>query len=144
MAARVRRATIVIDAAASVIAGRTRCFTRSTRSPPPYGAYMPDAGSQPSTSEKSTISTMPSQNTGMLAPKREATALVRSSSEFGRVAERMPSATPPIEEITSAVTVSSSVALSRVSTSPRTGRRIQSERPRSPCTTCPIQRPYCT
>ena len=43
---------------------------------------MPEAGSQPSQSEKITISTMPSQNTGMLAPKSDATALSRSRSEL--------------------------------------------------------------
>ena len=64
---------------------------------------MPEAGSQPSQSAKITISTMPSQNDGMLAPKSEATALSRSSSECGRAAEAMPSARPPMVESRSAL-----------------------------------------
>ena len=87
---------------------------------------------------------MPSQNDGMLAPNSEATALSRSSTEFGRVAAATPSATPTALESTSAVAVSSSVACSRVRTSPSTGRFIQSERPRSPRATWPIHVRYCT
>ena len=37
---------------------------------------------------------MPSQNTGMLAPKSEVTALTRSSHECGRIAEATPSDDP--------------------------------------------------
>ena len=96
---------------------------------------MPEAGSQPSQSANTTIRTMPSQNDGMLAPKSEATALSRSSSERGHAAEATPSAMPPAVERTSAVPVRSSVAPSRPSTSGNTGRFIQIERPRSPRTT---------
>ena len=105
---------------------------------------MPEAGTQPSQSAKITISTMPSQKTGMLAPKSEATALSRSSSEFGRMADAMPSARPPAVESTSAAPVSTSVALKRPSTSFSTGRFIQIERPRSPRATRPSQWTYCT
>jgi hypothetical protein len=90
------------------------------------------------------MSTMPSQNVGMLAPNREATADRRSSSEFARRAEAIPSAIPPTVERKSAVPVSSSVALKRSSTSPSTGRFIQSERPRSPRATWAIQVTYWT
>src|SRR5712691_1218158 len=48
---------------------------------------MPEAGSQPSQSEKTTMRTMPSQNTGMLAPKREVTAHSGGDAE-GETAER--------------------------------------------------------
>src|SRR6185295_365260 len=135
---------IVTDAAARVTAGSARCTSKSRRSPPPYGANMPEAGSQPSQSAKITISTMPSQKTGMLAPKSEATALSRSSAEFGRIADVMPSARPPAVESRSAAPVSTSVALKRVSTSPSTGRFIQIDRPRSPRATSPSQCTYCT
>jgi hypothetical protein len=87
---------------------------------------------------------MPSQKTGMLAPKSDATALSRSSSELARAAEAMPSAMPPIVDRRSALAVRSIVALYRSSTSASTGRFIQSERPRSPRSTCPIQVRYCT
>src|SRR6266478_2026187 len=108
------------------------------------GANIPEAGSQPSHSEKITISTMPSQKTGMLAPKSEATALSRSSREFARVAEAMPSAMPPTVERRRALAVRSSVALNRPITSASTGRFIQSERPRSPRRTWLIQWKYWT
>src|ERR1700757_5247819 len=74
---------IVTEAAASVIAGSTRCRARSRGPPPPYGANIPEAGSQPRRSANTTISTIPSQNEGMLAPNSEATALSRSRSERG-------------------------------------------------------------
>ena len=104
---------------------------------------MPEAGSQPSQSEKHTIRTRPSQKLGMLAPKIEPTVLSRSTSEFGREAESTPSVTPPTVESSSAVAVSSRVARKRISTSPSTGCRIRMERPRSPWSTWPIQRTYC-
>ena len=103
---------------------------------------MPEAGSQPSPSAKITISTMPSQKLGMLAPKRDASALSRSSGEFRRAAERTPSAIPPSVDSTRALAVRTTVAWNRRSTSPSTGRFIQIERPRSPWRTRPIQRAY--
>ena len=106
---------------------------------------MPEAGSQPSQSANITIRTMPSQNDGMLAPKSEATALSRSSSERGHAAEATPSARCRRRwRAASAVPVRSSVAPSRPSTSGSTGRFIQIERPRSPRTTWAIQCAYCT
>src|SRR5262245_51562934 len=105
---------------------------------------MPDAGSQPSQSAKITISTMPSQKLGMLAPKSEASALNRSTSELRRAADSTPRAMPPSVDSSRALTVSTTVAWKRRSTSPSTGRFIQSERPRSPWSTRPIQRAYCT
>src|SRR5215471_1391220 len=135
---------IVTDAAASVTAGRARCASRSRSPPPPYGAYMPEAGSQPSHRAKITISTRPSQNTGMLAPKSEATADRRSSRELACVADTMPSAMPPTVDRNSALPVSRSVALKRSSTSPSTGRFIQSDRPKSPRATWPIHVRYWT
>jgi hypothetical protein len=103
---------------------------------------MPDAGSQPSHSEKVTMSTMPSQKTGMLAPKSDTTALTRSRNELRRVADAMPRRIPPTVERRSALAVKSSVARNRPSTSPRTGRFVQIERPRSPWRTWPSQRKY--
>src|SRR5215813_6985101 len=105
---------------------------------------MPDAGSQPSQRAKITISTMPSQKLGMLAPKSEASALSRSTSELRRAADSTPRAMPPSVDSSRALTVSTTVAWKRRSTSPSTGRFIQSERPRSPWSTRPIQRAYCT
>src|SRR5207249_12274317 len=64
----------------------------------------------------------------ILAPKSEATALSRSSSELGRVAAATPSATPMVVDSTSAVAVSNSVARKRVRTSPSTARFIHNER----------------
>src|SRR5437879_2593644 len=105
---------------------------------------MPDAGSQPSHKAKITISTIPSQKLGMLAPKSDASALSRSSSELRRAADSTPSAMPPSVESSRALAARTTVAWKRRSTSPSTGRFIQSERPRSPCSTRPIQRAYCT
>src|SRR6185503_3259538 len=105
---------------------------------------MPEAGSQPSQREKITISTMPSQNTGMLAPKSEATPDSRSSKEWARVADAMPGAMPPRVERRIALPVISMVALKRSRTSPSTGRFIHSERPRSPRATWLIQVTYWT
>jgi len=72
---------------------------------------MPEAGSQPSHREKITMSTMPSQNTGMLAPKSEVTALARSRSECGRTAEDTPRTMPPSVESRSPLAVRIRVAL---------------------------------
>src|SRR5262249_43422073 len=72
----------------------------------------------------------------------EATALARSSNEFGRTAEAMPNARPTTVESRSPAPVSTSVALKRSSTSPSTGRFIQIDRPRSPRTTRPSQWTY--
>src|SRR6059036_436035 len=105
---------------------------------------MPDACSQPSHRAKITISMMPSQKLCMLAPKSDASALSRSSGELRRAAERTPSAIPPSVDSSRALAARTMVAWKRRSTSPSTGRFIQSERPRSPWSTRPIQRAYCT
>jgi hypothetical protein len=80
----------------------------------------------------------------MLAPKIEPTVLIRSTMEFGRDAESTPRVIPPTVERKSAVAVSSRVARKRINTSPSTGCRIRMDRPRSPCSTCPIHRTYWT
>src|SRR4029453_15519765 len=80
----------------------------------------------------------------MLAPKSEATALSRSSSERGHAAEAMPRARPPTVENRSAVPGRSSVAPRRPSTSGSTGRFNQIERPGSRRTTGPSQCTYWT
>ena len=65
---------------------------------------MPEAGSQPSQSEKITISTMPSQKTGMLAPKSEADRAQPVEQRVRRARRRAtPSAMPPTVESSSAV-----------------------------------------
>src|SRR5262245_14178987 len=105
---------------------------------------MPEAGSHPSRRAKMTIKTMPSQKLGMLAPNSEAKALSRSASELRRAADSTPSAMPPSVESSSALAVRMTVGWNRRSTSPSTGRFIQRERPRSPWSTRPIHRAYCT
>ena len=144
MVLRVSRAMMVVDAAARVTAGRARWLSRSARPPVPCAPYIPEAGSQPSQSEKHTIRTSPSQKLGMLAPKMEPSVLSRSTSDRGRAAESTPSAMPHPVERKSAVVVRSRVARKRISTSPSTGWRIRMDRPRSPWSTWAIQRAYCS
>src|SRR6266576_1363472 len=75
---------------------------------------MPDAGSQPSHKAKITISTIPSQKLGMLAPKSDASALSRSSSELRRAADSTPSAMPPSVESSRALAARTTVAWQRL------------------------------
>jgi len=71
---------------------------------------MPDAGTHPSQSAKMTMRTMPSQKTGMLAPKSDTPALTRSRNELRRVADAIPRAIPPTVERASAHAVRRRVA----------------------------------
>ena len=83
------------------------------------------------------MSTRPVQNTGMDRPKSEPMRATVSKHDVGHTAETRPASTPTTAAITSAATVSSSVAGQTSPSSSSTGRFCWMERPRSPRTTRP-------
>ena len=68
-----------------------------------------------------------------------------SAKPYCRAAETTPARMPRIEQSTKLVPARTSVALKRSSTSSRTGRLSEKERPKSPCSMLPSQMKYrCT
>ena len=90
------------------------------------------------------ISMMPVQNTGRLTPVTAMPMLTLSSHVYWRVADTMPAGTPMTSATRARPPVRISVALNRRSTSGKTSRPSGIERPRSPCSTRPSHRAYCT
>ena len=112
----------------------------SRRLRPPW----PVAGSQPSWSEKTKISSRPSQKLGIDTPPRATSIAARSIQVLCHTAASRPSARPTTLAITMAVAASSSVLGSCSAISWMTGRRVKIERPKSPATARVTKRTYCS
>src|SRR3990172_1452019 len=128
------RATMATEGRASVTAGSTRGA----------GVPAPPTGSQDSQKANTTMRTRPVQNTGMESPNREPMRATASKSEVGHTADTRPASTPTTAAISSAATVSSSVAGHTSASSSSTGRFCWMDRPRSPRATRPTYSTYRT
>ena len=125
-------ATTPVATTASAVAGMTRWCSRSGRSPPPYRAYMPDAGTQRRFTAKYRIIIMPRKNDGTEIPTRTEKVISLSARPYWRVAEMTPARMPRTEHMTKASPDKINVALKRSSISSMTGRFKEKDRPRSP------------
>ena len=106
--------------------------------------YMPVAGNQPRRSASTTIRISPSQKAGVLATMSVRDMLMRSNHEYWRVPETMPTPRPTTTQMTRLPAVRSTVFQNFGQTSWATGTLTAMETPKSPCSTFPSQRKYCT
>ena len=91
------------------------------------------------------MSMMPVQNTGRLTPVTATPMLRRSSQEYCLTAETMPAAKPSTTAMSERAGREHERRLEAEQDLGEDGSRPSGmERPRSPCTTCPIHRRYCT
>ena len=102
----------------------------------------PEAGSQPSCTEKNRISMIPSQKFGIDTPPRDAPLASMSQSVLRRTAARTPAGMAMPTAMTSARNASSIVIGSFVATVVITDSRVRIECPRSPRSASPTQRRY--
>ena len=102
----------------------------------------PDAGSQPSVTANRTMSSSPDQKTGIELPSIAIRMAIRSTIVFRFTAETMPMLIPSVTAKTSAALASSTVAGSRLITSPVTGSLLRYEIPRSPWSRWPTNWKY--
>src|SRR5580765_3773414 len=102
----------------------------------------PDAGSQPSRTEKNRISMIPSQKLGIDSPHRDTPLASRSQSVFRRVAEKTPAGIAMPTAISTDSHASSMVIGSFRATVFTTGSRVRMDSPRSPRSASPAQRRY--
>ena len=127
MLPRMRRAIAAMAGAASVIAGRIRCFSpspvRKLHSTPNTLTVSPrpPAGSQPSCTEKTRISISPSQKPGTDWPSSANTIATLSVFELRRIADSTPIGMAIVSERASAASASSIVTGRRSSTTGKAG-----------------------
>src|SRR5216117_775669 len=104
----------------------------------------PDAGSQPSRTETSRISMIPSQKFGIDTPHSEAALARTSQAVFRRTAAITPAGIASANAIRRARHASSTVIGSLIATVHATGCRVRIDSPRSPRRARPIHRTYWT
>jgi hypothetical protein len=126
----------------STIDGRTIVVRLRPRSS--QGGTYPDAGSQPSRTEKSRISMMPSQKCGTDRPESARALAARSSGVPRRTAETTPVGMPSTSATSIEASASSIVTGSLEASSSVTGILLRSDSPRSPRRTLLSQIPYWT
>jgi len=102
------------------------------------------AGAQLSQSETARMSMLACQKTGTERLNRLASRTAWSSAVFSRRADSMPSGTPTATATSIAASVSSAVTSSRLRIICTTGVPVRQLVPRSPRSTAPSQRAYCT
>src|SRR5437773_6786099 len=104
----------------------------------------PEAGSQPSRTEKNRISMIPSQKLGTETPQSDAPLASRSQAVLRRTAASTPAGIARASAMSTERQASSTVIGSFLATVVITGSRVRIERPRSPWSASPAQRRYWT
>src|SRR5204862_1225579 len=104
----------------------------------------PEAGSQPSRTEKNRISMIPSQKLGTETPQSDAPLASTSQAVLRRTAASTPAGIAIASAMSTERQASSTVIGSFLATVVITGSRVRIERPRSPWSASPAQRRYWT